>query len=236
MYKVFFLFTILILLISCKDAEQSAPKYKESIPFCENKHHSNQRKLYDLSQTIISDTVHFYNVATLSSDIVFDIRYASENNFTGKVIYDCPACFMQKDAAKALALAQETAQKKGLGLKIFDCYRPQEYQYRLWEAFPNINYVAPPEKKSMHSFGCAVDLTLVDSLGKELDMGTPFDSFSKLSYTYNEEIDSVAKVNRTMLIEIMEAAGFRPIKTEWWHFSWLNCNQQINNNVKWICQ
>jgi zinc D-Ala-D-Ala dipeptidase len=236
MCKAFFPFTILIFLISCKGEEQSAPKYKESIPFSENKHHSNQRKLYDLSQTTISDTVHFYNVATLSSDIVFDIRYASKNNFTGKIIYDCPACFMQKDAAKALALAQETAQKKGLGLKIFDCYRPQEYQYRLWEAFPNINYVAPPEKKSMHSYGCAVDLTLVDSLGIELDMGTPFDSFSKLSYTYNEEIDSAAKVNRTMLIEIMEAAGFRPIKTEWWHFSWLNCNQQINNNVKWICQ
>jgi zinc D-Ala-D-Ala dipeptidase len=236
MHKAYSLFAFLILLYSCSDKEQSAPKYKESLPFSKNFAETEQRKLFDLSKAAIADTAHFLNVAALRSDILFEISYATENNFTGKVIYDCPACFMQKNAAKALAHTQELAQKKGLGLKIFDCYRPQEYQYRLWEAFPNINYVAPPEKKSMHSFGCAVDLTLVDSLGKELDMGTPFDSFSKLSYTFNEEIDSVAKENRALLIEIMEAAGFRPIKTEWWHFSWLNCNKQIDNNVKWICQ
>lgn len=234
-----YLLIFLILLTSCNtqqtETENSVENKMELIEGVEEV--LIEVKLVNpLLEVTLADTVNFANVALLTNDAIFDIKYASKENFTGKIIYDCPACFMQTNAASTLAKASELANEKGFKLKIFDCYRPQEYQYRLWEAFPNINYVAPPEKKSMHSYGCAVDLTLVDSLGSELDMGTEFDSFLKNSYTFSAEISDTAKANRAILIEIMDASGFRPIKTEWWHFYFIACDKSVNNALKWECE
>ena len=117
----------------------------------------------------------FTEVVALDASIRLDIRYATTNNFTKAKIYDCPRCLLRPEAAEALVKAHKMLQKKGLGLKMFDCYRPRPYQQRLWDKVPNADYVTPPAKGSMHSRGAAVDLTIVDANGKELDMGTPYD-------------------------------------------------------------
>ena len=185
---------------------------------------------------LLGDTGQFVNLAELDPNIIQDIRYADTANFTHQKIYPCAACFLQNEVAVALKSAQEQAKSFGLGLKVFDCYRPYESQVKLYEAFPNFNYVAKPSNGSMHSLGCAIDLTLVDSLGNDLDMGTPFDSFSKESYTYSNTIDSSAQYNRMLLRTLMQDVGFQEIKTEWWHFSFKNCNKNVPDSLQWTCE
>lgn len=177
----------------------------------------------------------FVNIAILLPEIIQEIRYADTNNFTHTKIYDCPACFLQKETALALDLASQLAALEGYRLKVFDCYRAYDYQVKLYEAFPDFNYVAKPAQGSMHSYGCAVDLTLTDEEGNELDMGTAFDSFDKKSYSFSTEIDSTASWNRATLRTIMNQAGFNEIKTEWWHFSFAVCDKKVNTNLKWTC-
>ena len=223
-------FFILLLLFSCDTEEKDRLTVKE-----EKIHHIKNVNRPHLFENILEDTVNFKNISVLDPDIVKDIRYADTFNFTGIQIYDCPACFLQNEAAYALVKAQSKAKSLGLGLKVFDCYRAYDYQVKLYEAFPNFNYVAKPSKGSMHSLGCAVDLTLVDSLGQELDMGTPFDSFDKKSHTYSTQIDSLAIQNRLTLIGIMQEVGFKEIRTEWWHFSFKACKRTVDDNLKWTC-
>lgn len=185
--------------------------------------------------SVLEDSISFINLSILAPYIIQELCYADTNNFTHQKIYDCPACFLQNEVAAALVLAQEKVDSLGLGLKVFDCYRSFDSQVKLYEAFPDFNYVAKPTQGSMHSFGCAVDLTLIDAQGKELNMGTDFDSFDKRSYTFNTEIDSLAQSNRMLLRKIMMEVGFQGIKTEWWHFSFVACNKQVNTNLKWTC-
>jgi D-alanyl-D-alanine dipeptidase len=155
----------------------------------------------------------------LDSTILQDIRYATTNNFTKSVIYDCPKCFLRPDVAKSLVTVHKKLKAKGLGLKVFDCYRPSPYQQKLWDKVPDPNYVTPPAKGSMHSRGAAVDLTIVDKAGKELDMGTPYDFFGKEAHhTYTGHSKKVQE-NRALLKSLMEEAGFNSIRTEWWHYS-----------------
>ncbi len=168
--------------------------------------------------------------------IVVDIRYASENNFTKKQIYDCPRCFFRKEVGeKILAVHLDLKERYGFGIKLFDCYRPSPYQYRLWEVMPDPNYVTPPKKGSIHSRGMAVDLTIVDKSGKELDMGTPFDYFGKEAHTdYIELPDQVLK-NRQLLKKIMEIHGFKGIRTEWWHYSYRGLKGNVDKWI-WSCE
>lgn len=185
---------------------------------------------------LLGDTGQFVNLVELDPSIIQDIRYADTANFTKQIIYPCAACFLQNEVAQALKSAQEKAKSMGFNIKVFDCYRSYESQVKLYEAFPNFNYVAKPSKGSMHSLGCAVDLTLVDSLGNELNMGTSFDSFNKESYTYSSTIDSTAQYNRTLLRTLMQGVGFQEIKTEWWHFSFKNCNKNVPDSLQWTCE
>jgi D-alanyl-D-alanine dipeptidase len=176
----------------------------------------------------------FSDVATLDPSIKLDIRYATADNFTKSKIYDCPRCLLRPEAAKALARAHKALQKRGLGLKMFDCYRPRPYQQRLWDKVPNPDYVTPPAKGSMHSRGAAVDLTLVDKSGKELDMGTPYDFFGREAHTDNTNLPAQVLVNRRLLREALEAVGFKGIRTEWWHFSFQGKNYPLSDYV-WPC-
>ncbi|MBK8621429.1 MAG: M15 family metallopeptidase [Saprospiraceae bacterium] len=168
--------------------------------------------------------------------IVVDIRYASENNFTKKQIYDCPRCFFRKEVGeKILAVHLDLKERYGFGIKLFDCYRPSPYQNKLWEVKPDPNYVTPPKKGSIHSRGMAVDLTIVDKSGKELDMGTPFDYFGKEAHTdYIELPDQVLK-NRQLLKKIMEIHGFKGIRTEWWHYSYRGLKGNVDKWI-WSCE
>ena len=116
------------------------------------------------------DTLLWKEIAFLEKDIQLDLRYATSNNFVKEQLYDCPRCFLRPEAAEALYEVQTTLQEKGYSLKLFDCYRPKSIQERLWEKVPNASYVTPPQKGSMHNRGYAVDATLLDSEGIEVDL------------------------------------------------------------------
>lgn len=176
----------------------------------------------------------FTDVAALKAGILFDIRYATKNNFTKSKIYDCPACLLRPAVAEALVKAQKNLQKKGLGLIMYDCYRPRPYQQRLWDKKPDPNYVTPPAKGSMHSRGAAVDLGIVDKDGKLLDMGTEYDFFGPEGHYDYTKLPTKVINNRKLLRETMEAAGFRGIRTEWWHFSYKGKSYELSDYV-WKC-
>jgi D-alanyl-D-alanine dipeptidase len=176
----------------------------------------------------------FSDIAQLEPGIRLDIRYATTDNFTQSKIYDCPRCLLRPEAAEAVVKAHKILKKKGLGLKMFDCYRPRPYQQRLWDKVPNPDYVTPPAKGSMHSRGAAVDLTIVDQQGRELDMGTAYDFFGREAHTDNMNLPAKVLENRRLLRETMEAVGFKGIRTEWWHFSYQSKQWPLSDYV-WPC-
>ncbi len=170
------------------------------------------------------------------------IRYFSNNNFIGRPIpgYYANKAFLTREAADALLLAQRDFIKQGYRLKIYDAYRPQtavDY-FSAWAAdledsqnksqyYPNINksqlfadgYIAA---KSGHSRGSAVDLTVLEiESGNELDMGSPWDFFDPISWVENSQITDQQRANRKLLASVMIIHGFKPLKEEWWHFSFI---------------
>lgn len=160
------------------------------------------------------------NLKEYIPNLLFDIRYATTNNFTEKEVYISNNCYLHIDAAKKLLKAKDYAQKLGYKIKIFDAFRPQEAQHILWNHTPDDNFLANPERGSPHSRGVAVDLTLVDTKTmKEVEMGTEFDAFTPLSY-HNEvqNISPKAVSNRMILLGIMTASGFDHYMNEWWHY------------------
>ncbi len=158
-------------------------------------------------------------IAEIPGKLILDISYATAENFTGKPIYAHPHCYLHKDAHEKLLTALDLAHTQGYSLRIFDGFRPQEAQEKLWAFCPNPNYVCPPEKGSPHSRGVAVDLTLVDNTtGQDLDMGTPFDDFTELSHHGNQDVSPDAQRNRFILMGIMTTAGWDFYRNEWWHY------------------
>lgn len=150
--------------------------------------------------------------------VVLDIAYATARNFTGKPVYARPACYLHRDAAEKLDHAATLAGAIGLRLKIFDGFRPTEAQWALWNFRPDPEFLADPRKGSPHSRGVAVDLTLIDGAGAELDMGTGFDAFTPLSHHANRDIPEIAQRNRFLLLGLMSAAGWDFYGNEWWHY------------------
>lgn len=155
-------------------------------------------------------------------DVILDMRYATNNNFTGKSVYDSSRCYLHADALVLLDRAIALAAIQGCTLKILDAYRPQIAQERLWEVCPNPDYVMPPEKGSHHTRGVAIDITLVDGDGNELDMGTPFDTFETASHHGTQLISPEAARNRYLLLGIMMSAGWDFYTNEWWHYQLFN--------------
>src|SRR5262245_10996887 len=147
------------------------------------------------------------------------MRYATANNFTKQVLYPvADECLLCEPAARRLAKVQKNLEKKGLGLKVWDCYRPVSVQKKLWDIVPDERYVANPKSGSRHNRGASVDLTLVDAKGKELPMPTAFDEFSEKAHRSYMDLPAEAVRNRQTLQEAMEAEGFVGLPTGWWHF------------------
>ena len=121
-------------------------------------------------------------------DVEIALAYATPDNITGKPIYARAACYLHTDAAVRMKAAVALAAPLGLRFKIFDAYRPSEAQWKLWETFPSEEFVADPRKGSPHSRGVAIDLTLIDAKGKELDMGTGFDEMRPISHHARTDI------------------------------------------------
>lgn len=153
-------------------------------------------------------------------NVVMDIRYADTNNFTHKKIYTQPKAFLRKPAADSLLKIQSLLAKQGLGIKVFDAYRPYAGTLYFYEVYPDTTFVAAPWKGSIHNRGCAVDLTLINlATGEELIMPTPFDDFSKMAALTYMDLDSTKLANRTLLFNVMTENGFTSYEFEWWHYN-----------------
>ncbi|MDZ7373865.1 MAG: D-alanyl-D-alanine dipeptidase [candidate division KSB1 bacterium] len=150
--------------------------------------------------------------------VVVDLKYATQDNFTGRVLYDTSCCFLRRGTAEKLRRVQLRLEKRGYRLKIWDGYRPLFVQKRMWELVPDPRFVADPRVGSRHNRGAAVDVTLVDSSGRELEMPTGFDDFSERARRDYDGCSPEAKRNRQILEDAMRAEGFVPLPSEWWHF------------------
>lgn len=155
-------------------------------------------------------------------DVDIFIAYATAHNFTGKAVYARPGCYLHPDAASCLKRAIDLAKPLGLRFKIFDAFRPSEAQWVLWNHTPDPDFLADPRRGSPHSMGVAVDLTLVDGGGRELDMGTAFDAFTPLSHHGVLDISAAAQRHRALLLGLMTAAGWDFFRNEWWHYQLFN--------------
>jgi D-alanyl-D-alanine dipeptidase len=170
----------------------------------------------------------------LDSTIKLDIRYATENNFTGKKIYQEARAFLQKPAAEALARIQQNLKKQDLGLVIFDGYRPFSATKLFWEVTPanKKKFVANPKYGSRHNRGCAVDLSLYDlKTGENVDMPTDFDDFTERAGIGYKNVTKEQGQNREILREAMEADGFKVYRVEWWHYDFQECPESKILNV-----
>ncbi len=154
-------------------------------------------------------------------DVRLDIRYATENNFTGKVLYPEARCVLRREVADALVNVQKDLKRLGLELVIYDCYRPLAVQHKLWEIVPDERYVANPEKGSRHNRGAAVDVGLYDSYGKLVPMPTEYDDFTERAHHDFIDLPAEVLLYRQNLRTMMENNGFAALPTEWWHYDFL---------------
>jgi len=178
------------------------------------------------------ETSNLINICDLDSSFLVDLKYATTDNFTGMVLYDnVVVAYLQPDVARMLADAHQYLKSlhPRLRLLVYDAVRPLSVQRMIWERVKDTKYhryVAHPDRLSLHNFGAAVDLTLADSMGKPLDMGTPFDFFGRAAGISEEQelirqgiLTRQQVQNRQLLRQVMLHAGFRSISGEWWHFN-----------------
>lgn len=162
---------------------------------------------------------------TLDPSIKLDVRYATDNNFVGKKVYPEARAFLQKPAAKALVKVHQKLKKQGLGLVIFDGYRPWSITKLFWEVTSEDKrkFVANPAKGSKHNRGCAVDLSVFDlKTGQLIDMPSGYDEFTERASPDYAGGTEKERANRDMLRRLMEDAGFTVNPNEWWHFDFKN--------------
>jgi zinc D-Ala-D-Ala dipeptidase len=182
----------------------------------------------------IADTT-FVNLQEYSKDFVYDMKYATANNFLKEQVYDCASCLLRWKTIKALMAANKDFMEMSYKIKIFDCYRPLDIQKKMWKIVSNPSYVADPKKGSIHNRGGAVDITIVDNTGKDLDMGTAFDFFgAEAGHNYPNLSDEVKK-NRSILKTTMLKNGFSEFESEWWHYNLKSALNDKIANVKWKC-
>lgn len=166
------------------------------------------------------------DIADIDPRIQIDMRYATARNFTHVAFYPVARCPLRRAVAEKLRRVEDALARRGLGLEVWDCYRPFSAQQRLWKLMPDPRYVArpvaapdgTPRSGSKHNRGAAVDLTLVDASGHELEMPTDHDDFSARAHRPSPGASAAARENSAILEHAMAAEGFTPLRTEWWHF------------------
>jgi len=157
------------------------------------------------------------DVAVAIPDAVIDMRYATQDNFTGDVLYPTARCKLRGAVAARLVKAAAVLRKQDRRLLIWDCYRPTSIQQVLWKKVPDPRYVADPKVGSKHGRGAAVDLAVVHRDGKPVTLPTKFDDFSQAAHREHALSGDRGREARR-LSEAMAGAGFIGIPTEWWHF------------------
>lgn len=154
-----------------------------------------------------------------TTGVALDLRYATTNNFMHERLYPVAKAYLRAPVAAALADAERELAAEGLGLKVWDAYRPYRVTVKMWEPIKNPDYVADPKKGSRHNRGAAVDLTLIDlRTGKELPMPTGFDDFTPRARNDFNDLPAEAIANRAKLRDVMTRHGFEPLPSEWWHY------------------
>jgi D-alanyl-D-alanine dipeptidase len=185
--------------------------------------------LLPLSLAAQSGDDELVNVKELIPDIVIDLKYNTTDNFVSyysgmpQKLYTTDECYLALGTAKRLIVVQDSLRKMGLGLKIFDGYRPRSVQYLMWEIFPNSTYVADPNSGSQHNKGAAADVTLINlSTGQELAMPTAFDHFGiEASHGYTTGLTQEQIDNRALLRSMMTTVGgLADYSAEWWHYQY----------------
>lgn len=231
---------LIILLYSCKEShnplkeagakEPSAEiQSSETVPEKELSFSSSASKEIDYDSSLWTEIIP-------STSYLLDLKYATLDNFTAQVIYPCSRCFLKPIVAKKLDEINKIVQKeRAWHIKLFDCYRPVPAQQKLWNILPNPTYVTNPKKGSMHSRGVAVDLTFVDEREVEIDMGSPFDHFGRVSRHDYTGLPPEIQKNRTYLKELMTRSGFKSIKSEWWHYSLSGTGSGLSD-WEWGCE
>ncbi|MGB7209291.1 MAG: M15 family metallopeptidase [Pyrinomonadaceae bacterium] len=200
-YLQFTLWLICFILISNASAQNAPPK------------EVNKRE------------AHLVELITLDSTIKLDIRYATDNNFVGKIVYPEARAFLQKPAAKALLRVHKKLKKQGLGLLIFDGYRPWAITKLFWEVTSEDKrkFVANPEKGSKHNRGCAIDLSIYDLKSNlPVEMPSGYDEFTERASPDYAGGTQQERDNRDKLRKLMEDEGFTVNANEWWHFDYKN--------------
>ena len=177
----------------------------------------------------------FVNLKDYSWDFVYDMKYATDDNFLKAKVYDCAECYLRLKTVKALMKANAKFIKKGYKIKLYDCYRPLEIQKKMWAIVSNPIYVANPSKGSIHNRGGAVDISLVDKNGVELNMGTSFDYFGIEASHNNKNFSKEILNNRKLLKKIMLRYNFQSFDSEWWHYNMKNAKLDPISNFKWKC-
>lgn len=150
--------------------------------------------------------------------IQLDIRYATASNVLGEALYPTAAAFLRAPAAAALQQVQAALAMHGVGLVVFDAYRPYSVTVRFWDQIQDETYAAPPWRGSRHNRGCSVDVGLVNATGQPLRMPTDFDDLTPAAHAAYEPVTAEARRNRTLLLDTMAAFHFVNYPAEWWHF------------------
>lgn len=180
--------------------------------------HTTQLAEYQTSLKTNADK-ELVNLSKVAPEIVLEIGYATEKNFTGKKIYTMARAYVRKPVAAALKRAQKEFNSAGYGIKVFDAYRPYTATVKFYEEYHDTTYVASPYRGSRHNRACALDMTLIDlKTGKDVPMPTAWDSFDTSAWPTAPVSDPIIRKNRDMLITIMERNGFTVYEHEWWHF------------------
>ena len=212
---------IMIFLVSCKSKSGYITNF------------SNTDVLLDITKET-NDTL-FVNLKNYSKDFSYDMKYATVDNFLKKKVYPCAECFLRVKTVKSLLNANKSFLAKGYTIRLYDCYRPLAIQKKMWKIVPDANYVANPKRGSIHNKGGAVDITLIDSSGTELNMGTKFDFFGKeASHNYLDFSEEIL-ANRKFLKETMLQNNFKSFDSEWWHYNLNNSGEDKVSNLKWHC-
>ena len=170
-------------------------------------------------ESVAAERSELVEITSGAYPVVITLVYATPDNLAGRPVYAPGArCALRPQAATCLARAAAAARRAGYTLKIYDAYRPAAAQTIFWAVCPDPRYVSDVRKGSNHTRGTAVDVTLLDDQGRELDMGTGFDAMQDQSHHDRDDLPAAVQRTRMQLLGTMLRAGFRSINTEWWHY------------------
>jgi D-alanyl-D-alanine dipeptidase len=229
-------FILPLLMFSACVMEQDAPlPQEEQIPSMQSDEQQRRQQQLDSLVDARMALLDLVNIQALDPRIQVDLKYAGDDNFMHQVLYDTLRhLYLQREVAERLVKVQDflDSLRPGYRLLIYDGVRPRQVQQEMWDALDSIprirrgKFVSNPALGSVHNFGAAVDLTLVDAKGKVLDMGAAYDEFSEIAFPSHEarfrasgELSAAQLANRQLLRRVMCSQGFSNIPSEWWHFN-----------------